>query len=335
MRFKCSALHRLCTLVVLLVSMIFPRLLAGQAHFEIEFNSDAGVHFTYPSGRSPFVHSFAKATLFNSRNERIYNAQVILGHRVADTTTNELRYNAQIVTEIGLANSSTGDLPAEYGHCYQAAMAAHANAYSQHYSLLDLEKCIPELPVIEIPSENCPVLLDLDQDGFHLSGASPAVVFDINADSVPNRIAWTRAGEDDAFLCMDRNHNGIIDNGSELFGYATPLLSGEPAKIGYVALAELDKPETGGNGDGRVDSRDMLFQDLCAWVDANRDGISQPGEIYSLDQVGVAYLDYAYRTTRLRDSYGNMFRYVSSVGMRTAGGVVRAWPTFDVIFASP
>lgn len=48
---------------------------------------------------------------------------------------------------------------------------------------------------------------------------------------------------------------------------------------------------------------------------------------------GVVSLDYAYRTTGHRDSFGNLFRYVSRAEMRTRQGRVRSWLTYDVIFA--
>jgi hypothetical protein len=51
--------------------------------------------------------------------------------------------------------------------------------------------------------------------------------------------------------------------------------------------------------------------------------------------VGVIALRYNYRTTGLRDAFGNLFRYVSSAEMRSSSGEVRSWPTFDVIFAEP
>lgn len=132
---------------------------------------------------------------------------------------------------------------------------------------------------------------------------------------------------------MDRNHNGVIDDGTELFGYATPLLSGAPAQIGYVALAELDKAENGGNDDGRIDASDRMFSSLCAWVDRNRDGVSQPNEIYSLDSVGVVALGYDFKTIHVTDIFGNLFRYTSRVYMRAPSGAVRSWPTYDVVFA--
>jgi len=284
--------------------------------------------------RSPTVHSFAKATLFDEFGNRAYTSQVILGHQVSDETAFALRFNATIVTEIGLANSTTGDMDGDIDSCYNARMVAHSNAYSLHQIVYTGIKCIPDRPEIpQPPDENCPILLDLGLNGFHLSGQDPAVSFDIDADGTPDNIAWTRSSSDDAFLCMDRNHNGQIDNGTELFGFATPLLSGQPAKIGYLALAELDKVEAGGNGDGKIDALDSAFPDLCVWTDRNRDGRSQIGEIRSLDQAGVTALYYTYGTIHLVDPFGNLFRYISHVDMRGPRGSVISWPTYDVIFA--
>ena len=280
------------------------------------------------------MHSYASASLVDDLGGRIYNQQVVLNHKIFDLSAGVNRFVSETFTGIGYASNSSGDLVGNFGTCYYSQMRASCSDLSVSEILLVPQQCIPDLykPPPHVPEENCPVILDLARNGFHLSGPDPAVHFDIDADGVLDDIAWTQAGGDDAFLCMDRNHNGVIDNGSELFGYATPLLSGEPAKIGYRALAELDTVVAGGNSDGIIDSRDLLFHELCVWVDRNRDGVSQPGEIFSLDQVGVAYLEYDYRPIQLRDSYGNLFRYVSRVGMRSPGGTVTSWPTFDVIF---
>ncbi|HKI03823.1 MAG TPA: hypothetical protein VKK31_17715 [Thermoanaerobaculia bacterium] len=286
------------------------------------------------------MNSFARAILYNTSNgDRAYNTQVILGHRVYDIDSGvSIIYQGQIVSDIGYANSFASHLEGTWGHCYGAGMVVHVNSDNLHVPYASPVDCIelPEpLPDPDPPDENCPILLDLRQDGFHLSGPNPAVSFDIDADGIPDRIAWTKAGEDEAFLCLDRNHNGVIDDGSELFGFATPLLSGRRAKIGYRALAELDLPALGGNNDGTVDAGDSSFADLCAWVDGNRDGVSQTNEIRTLPQVGVVRLQYHYRTIHLTDPSGNLFRYVSSVLMRSPSGAIRSWPTFDVIFTEP
>jgi hypothetical protein len=322
----------------LFLTLFLPRLAVAQ----VQFFLDKAVTVTAIGNtlRGPYVNSYARAVLYDSTGlHRLYNVQVIIGHAVGDLDTHSILYQARITSDIGYANNLASDVPGQWNHCYAATMAVHVNTYNFHQSFDSNVSCIgsrPEPPPPpDPPEETCPVLLDLRQDGFHLSGPEPAVSFDIDADGIQDRIAWTKEGEDDAFLCLDRNHNGLIDDGTELFGYATPLLSGTHARIGYRALAELDLSEAGGNNDGIVDAADSRFADLCAWVDANRDGVSQSQEIRTLPQVGVVALEYRYRTIHLTDSSGNLFRYVSTARMRAPSGIVRSWPTFDVIFAVP
>ena len=115
---------------------------------------------------------------------------------------------------------------------------------------------------------------------------------------------------------MDRNHDGLINDGSELFGTATTLVDGTKAANGYVALAELDA-----NGDGLMTSADAGFADLRIWVDGNSDGVSQAGEVRTLDSVGVAKLDLA-ASTSWANNNGNFEGLVS--GYETMDGTRRA-----------
>lgn len=282
------------------------------------------------------VRSFARAVLFKNSGERNYSSQVILGHDVYDQYGWYLHF-ARIGSDIGYANNATGDMEGQYETCYKADLAAHANAYNLHQAKYGSWKCIPaEPPPVIVPKENSPIILDLARDGYHLSGPQPPVTFDIDADGDLDTITWTSADEDEAFLCLDRNRNGLIDDGSELFGYSTPLFSGKPAKVGYRALAELDEPAAGGNGDGWVNGDDHVFQELCAWTDSNRDGVSQAQELQSLDGAGVAAVGFRHKTLHMRDAFGNLFRYTSTVRMREGvDGAAGEWPTYDVIFAAP
>lgn len=324
----------------LLLLGLFVAASARGYHFRLQVDLTAGKD----SLRRPYVHSYASAELFHTDStgtHRIYNADCIMGHGVDDLTTNYAIFTARIMNSNGYLSSTTRDLITgqdmivEYDHCYGATVAAHFNAQNVHQRA-DSESACTGPPSPDVQWEKyTPVLLDLEMDGFHLSGPDPAVSFDLNADGTPDRTAWTSAGEDEAFLCMDRNGNGIIDDGRELFGSATPLISGGTDESGYSAINEMDWPVAGGNSDGMIDANDPMFERLCVWVDANRDGVSQRREIRSLEQAGVVGFKGGYKKMHKTDDFGNLFRYTSRVYMRSKDGSVTSWPSFDIIFAVP
>ncbi|HEX6902698.1 MAG TPA: hypothetical protein VF789_23470 [Thermoanaerobaculia bacterium] len=157
-----------------------------------------------------------------------------------------------------------------------------------------------------------PVILDLGGNGFHLAGFENGVSFDINGDHVKERIGWTRPDADDAFLVLDRNRNGKVDDGLELFGnVASQPASKSPN--GFRALEMFDRPTMGGNGDGKLTAADLVFPALRLWRDADQDGVSAPGELSSLAAWGIVEIDLGYKESRRRDAEGNEFRYRAHV----------------------
>jgi hypothetical protein len=151
-----------------------------------------------------------------------------------------------------------------------------------------------------------PIIIDTTGKGFQLTSAQDGVTFDIRGDGHPIQIAWTAVGSGNAFLALDRNHNGTIDSGTELFGNYTQQPS-SPDPNGFLALAEFDLPANGGNDDGVIDSRDAVYQNLLLWIDENHDGISQPNELHSLPELGILSIALSYRESQRTDQFGNEF----------------------------
>lgn len=114
--------------------------------------------------------------------------------------------------------------------------------------------------------------------------------FDLNADGVAEQVGWVN-GKNAAFLTLDLNNNGQVDNGSELFGEATVRKNKQRvAKDGFDALAQHDS-----NEDGRIDAADPVFKKLSLWFDRNQNGKSEKGEIISISRRKITWISLAYK----------------------------------------
>ncbi len=175
---------------------------------------------------------------------------------------------------------------------------------------------------------SCPIVINF-AGGYALSGAESPVVFDIMGTGEPLLIGWTAAHSDEAFLCLDRDENGMIDSGAELFGNAVVLADGRRARNGFVALSTLDE-----NHDLIIDADDPVWSRLQLWRDSNHDGISQPSELSAIDASDVSAVDLDYQRSGRRDVSGNTFRYQSEVWLRQRNGPPTPHPVYDIFFVA-
>jgi hypothetical protein len=183
--------------------------------------------------------------------------------------------------------------------------------------------------------QNCntgsPLIVKLSRrESYALTSVEDGVLFDISARGTVSRVSWTPAGSDLGFIVLDKNGNGIIDDGGELFGTETVMRNGKRAPNGFVALYDLD----GGFAvtDMKIDAADVAYSQLRVWVDDNHNGFSETAELMTLRQAGIVSLPVEYRETPRADRHGNRYKYVGSAVFSERGRVV-ARRMFDVFFA--
>ena len=157
------------------------------------------------------------------------------------------------------------------------------------------------------PIPTSPLVLDLDGDGIETVGMASGIQFDLNNNGFCETVGWV--GADDGLLALDRNGDGAITGGFELFGNNTLLGNGSRAANGFLALAELDS-----NKDGFIDVGDDVFSQLRVWRDASQNGESDAGELLTLEEAGVSRLNLGYSTSTTKDVYANEFRQIGSYG---------------------
>ena len=172
-----------------------------------------------------------------------------------------------------------------------------------------------------------PLVFDINGSGvIETVGLEAGVLFDHSGDGIRHGTGWVAPG--DAMLVLDVNGNGVIDNGSELFGdnHRIFLETAEEraARDGFEALSHYDL-----NNDKVIDANDAVFTELMLWHDVNQDGISQSEELNSLLDLGIANIqvDNQYFKHTATDHNGNLIDSQASFEWAD-GRVGRVWSLF-------
>jgi hypothetical protein len=192
----------------------------------------------------------------------------------------------------------------------------HTLTVSQYNELSAAQKAAFSPAQIAALTFITPLVLDLDGNGIQTLSVSAGVQFDLAASGQRQTTGWVARG--DGLLALDRNHDGQINDGSELFGMATRLADGNRAADGYAALADLDS-----NQDGVIDRQDNAYAELRVWVDRNSDGISESAELFTLPQLQIRSLSLAAQLSAALDQ-GNQLGLAAAIPATMAAAM--HWP---------
>jgi Ca2+-binding RTX toxin-like protein len=199
-----------------------------------------------------------------------------------------------------------------------------------------------------------PLALDLNNDGIATVSANDGIMFDHNNAGIRYGTGWINP--QDGWLALDRNGNGTIDSGRELFGDNTRKLDGNFAAHAYDALKSFDTNNDGqvsaadatGDADssGTIDgsetywdidnngeydaSVDKTFADLRVWVDANSNGNTDGGELKTLAELNIVSIGTGKTAVNVADENGNLNTFKGNY-TNTSGEVVDGTRSFNLL----
>lgn len=159
-----------------------------------------------------------------------------------------------------------------------------------------------------------PLVLDLNGNGIELTDIrkGQGVAFDITGDGVKEKVSWV--SPDDGMLVYDRNGNGTIDSGKELFG------DQHGAVNGFEELAKFDNDSS-----GAIDKKDDIYTKLHVWQDLNQNGYSEANELKSIEEYGIESIDLHKDNTHTRIAGNRVEGYSTYQTAKTKGKIAEVF----------
>ena len=207
----------------------------------------------------------------------------------------------------GMPDNPPAKENSKFRHSYTDAQIGYAN-----YVLKEFERMFSsgEYKDIEVIFQKAqaeqnrridPLVFDLDGDGITTVSIDDSnAFFDLDNNGFAEKTSWVGAKE--GLLAYDKNGDGIINGGNELFGDRTLMKDSKTlASSGFTALAEYDN-----NKDGKIDSNDAIYTLLRIWQDSDGDGIASAGELKQLVDLGIVSIGLSYNNTGVTDGANNI-----------------------------
>lgn len=183
--------------------------------------------------------------------------------------------------------SSTGSVRTEDGRNIEFSLNIK-NAH--HYEAFSHE-------IVQIGGEMAdPLVINFNTDSALLNDQK--VSFDLTSDGIPEQISFVKSGS--GFLAIDKNDDGIITDGSELFG--------PNSGNGFLELAAYDD-----DGNGWIDENDDVFDDLVIWT-KDEAGNDQLFGLLKKD-VGAIYLGNVSTSFGLKTTGNQLLGQIQSTGV--------------------
>lgn len=203
----------------------------------------------------------------------------------ADISTHDARFDSFVVA---ITDHGEGD---------DDPLTVHKTVHIENDKPVDDDDCFP-------------VALDLGDDGLDFRGIDDAdLLVDINGDGSDDRMAWI--GPDDGLLLLDRDGDGVFTHPDEI-----SFVDDHPeARTDMEGLALAFDT----NKDSVLDAADERWSEFHVWRDADGDGVSDAGELQTLDETGIASIGVISDGQRETAGGGDVTLFGTSTYTRTDG----------------